>query len=65
MSSKNIIIEANNQGENANPNDKKNEVYFIILVPSKEKIDFKKGKFKSDIIPEIIHSKNIQKGNES
>ena len=62
MSSKNI---SNNQGEIANPNDKKNEVYFIILVPSKEKIDFKKEKFKSDIIPEIIHRKSIQKGNES
>ena len=65
MSSKNIIIKENNQGESANPNDKKNEIYFIILVPSQEKIDFKKGKFKSDIIIEIIHRKNIQKEYES
>ena len=65
MSSENIIIEANNQEENSNLNDKTNEVYFIILLPIKEKIDFKKEKFKSDIIPKIIHRKIIQKGNAS
>ena len=44
-----IIIESNNKEKKA----------------SEEKINFKKVKFKSDIIPEIIHNKSIQKGKES
>ena len=63
MSSKNIMIEANNQGENVKPDNKENVVYFILLLPSEEKIDFKKVEFKSDIIPKIIHHKSIQKEN--
>jgi hypothetical protein len=65
MSKENIIIESKNKEEKANSDDKENEVYFIVLRPSEEKIDFKEVKFKSDIIPEIIHNKSIQKGNES
>jgi len=61
MSSENIIIEANNKEENYNLNDKIKEVYSIILLPCKEKIDFKKEEFKSDIIPEIIHRKAFKK----
>jgi len=48
--------------------DKENEAYFIVLWPSQGKIDFKKVKFKSDIIQKIIHNKNNKsnlKGNES
>ena len=64
MSSKNIIIEVNNKVENDVTSGEDEEVYFIVLRPSEEKIDFKKLKFKSDIIPEIIHNKSIPKGNE-
>ena len=76
MSSKNIISDANCQGENSPQPvldnavndklyDKEKEIYFIVLRPSEEKIDFTKVKFKSDIIPEIIHNKTIKKGNKS
>ena len=54
------IIESNNNESN----NEDNEVYFIVLIPSEEKIDFKNLKFKSDIIPEIIHNKSIPKGNK-
>ena len=50
-----------------NTNESKNEdneVYFIVLIPSEEKIDFNNLKLKSDIIPEIIHNKSIPKGNK-
>jgi hypothetical protein len=59
MSKEKIIIEANNKEEKSKSDGKENEVYFIVLRPSEEKIDFKKVKFKSDIIPEIIHNKSI------
>ena len=74
MSSQHIIIsDANNQSPppaldttvNDESIEKKNQVYFIILRPSEEKIDFKKLKFKSDIIPKIIYIKSNLKGNMS
>ena len=54
------IIESNNNESN----NEDNEVYFIVLIPSEEKIDFSNLKFKSDIIPKIIHNKSIPKGNK-
>ena len=54
------IIESNNNESN----NEDNEVYFIVLIPSEEKIDFNNLKFKSDIKPEIIHNKSIPKGNK-
>ncbi len=63
MSSKIIISVANNQGEEAKPYDKGKLVY--LLWSSEEKIGFKKVKFKSDILPEIIQNKSIQNGDES
>ena len=65
MLSQDISDEAYSQRKNANSHDKENEVYFIVLRPSEEKIDFKNVKFKSDIIPKIIHNKSIDIGNSS
>jgi len=76
MSSEHIINDTNYQSPppaldiavNDKSIAKENEVYFIVLRPSEEKIDFTKVKFKSDIIPKIIHNKNNKsnlKGSES
>ena len=65
MSTKENIIDDNNQGQNAKSDDKERDVYFIVLRPSEEKINFKNVKFKSDIIPKIIHNKRLEKGNGS
>ena len=50
--------------QNAQQNDKEKEIYFIVLRPSEEKINFNL-KFSSEITPQSIYKKNIDKGNGS
>ena len=52
---------------NDDSDDKNKEVYFLILRPSEEKIDFTglKCETKNNIKPSIIFQKRIDKGNET
>jgi len=51
------------QEEEGNSESKEKDIYFIILVSSEEKIDFKKLKFVAGITPSNIYDKYIDKGN--
>ena len=51
------------QEEEGNTESKEKDIYFIILVSSEEKIDFKKLKFVAGITPSNIYDKYIDKGN--
>ena len=44
--------------------EKERDIYFIILNPSEEKLDFKTLNFSSIITPSIIFNKNVNKENE-
>ncbi len=54
-------LQSTQREKNAESNNKDRDVYFIILRPSEEKIDFKNLKFISKISPTIIFNKNIEK----
>ena len=58
MSSQNDLVSFNTP-----ESDDDKEVYFIVLKPSEEKINFKNLKFLSEIAPQIIFNKSVQKGN--
>jgi hypothetical protein len=45
-------------------NDKEKEIFFIILVPSEEKLNLK-FKFSSEIAPQLFYKKSIERGNSS
>lgn len=47
--------------QNAESNAKEKDVYFLILITSKEKKDFKNIKFISEISPKIVFNKIIEK----
>ena len=51
-------------GQNAQSNNKQKEVFFIILVPSEEKLNLK-FKFSSEIAPQLFYKKSIERGNSS
>ena len=51
-------------GQNAQSNNKEKEVFFIILVPSEEKLNLK-FKFSSEIAPQLFYKKSIERGNSS
>ena len=46
-------------------NSQSNDIYFIIITPKEEKLDFKDYKFLSEIIPQKIFYDNINKVNGS
>ena len=54
-------------GQNDETNDNDKDVYFLILWPSEEKIDFTGLNYetKNIIEPKIIFQKRIDKGNET
>ena len=49
------------QGQNAQSNGKEKEIYFIIITPKEEKLNFNDYKFLSEIIPQKIFYNNIKK----
>ena len=51
-------------GQNAQSNEKEKEVFFIILVPSEEKLNLK-FEFSSEIAPQLFYKKSIEKKNGS
>ena len=57
----------NNDEENDKNNDKNNEAYFLILIPSEEKIDFQglSYKTKNMINPSIIFKDRIEKDDKT
>ena len=64
MTNQEIISESKHViEENPDSKEKDNDVYFIILIPSEEKFDFKSMKFIAGISPSIIFYKTIDKGN--
>ena len=66
MTNQEIISESKHViEENPDSKEKDNDVYFIILIPSEEKFDFKSMKFVAGISPSIIFNKTIDKGNGS
>jgi hypothetical protein len=65
MSIQESTIISQEQGETAQSSDKEKEIYFIISTPSEEKVNFDNLKFISDITPQIIYDKSIEKGNGS
>ena len=53
------------QRQNVQSSDGEKDIYFIILRPSEEKVNFGDLKFISEISPQIIYDKNIEKGKGS
>ena len=72
ISSKIIINDDYNQEENSPPpvlyntlndklDDKEKEIYFIVLLPNEEKIDFTKVKFKSVLFLKLSTTKSLKR----
>ena len=53
------------QGQNSQSNDKEKEIYFIILRPSKEKVDLDWEFSSSELTPSRIYKNVIKKGKDS
>ena len=49
------------KGQNSQSNGKEKELYFIIITPKEEKLNFNDYKFLSEIIPQKIFYNNIKK----
>lgn len=52
-------------GQNPQSNEKERDIYFVILRPSEEKVNFNQLKFLSEISPKIVYNKSIEKGKGS
>ena len=54
-------------GETSEPNDNEQNIYFMLVFPKEQDVDFSKMEFKSkpEMKPEIIFDKKIEKDNES
>ena len=60
MSTTETCTISKNQGKNSQSNDREEEIYFIILSQSEEKVSLNDLKFISEITPQKIYKKKLK-----